>query len=305
MVEIEAIRSFSKAHESQIKEFKYTLHLIRKSPLTLTGLILLIFIFLVAVFAPWIAPYHPQYVGGQQYWPYDSSRMLDPPSWQHLFGTDDMGHDIFSMVVYGTREALYIGFIVVMVAMLIGVLLGAYSGYIGGWFDEIMMRICDMFFAFPGLILAMAITAALGPGLQNVMYALMVVWWPGYTRIVRGQVLSVKENQYIEAARAIGISRFKIIWKHVIPNSLPPILVQATMDLGNVILTAAGLAFLGLGAAAYTADWGVMVSQGRSWLVSGYWWWSTFPGLAIFITVLAFNLFGDGIRDILDPRLRR
>ncbi len=305
MAEIEATRSFAKTHESQIKEFKYILHLIRKSPLTLAGLILLIFIFLVAVFAPWIAPYHPTYVGGQQYWPYDASKMLDPPSWQHLFGTDDMGHDIFSMVVYGTREALYIGFIVVIVAMLIGVLLGAYSGYIGGWFDEVMMRICDMFFAFPGLILAMAITAALGPGLQNVMYALMVVWWPAYTRIVRGQVLSVKENQYIEAARAVGISRFKIIWKHVIPNSLPPILVQATMDLGNVILTAAGLAFLGLGAAAYTADWGVMVSQGRSWLISGYWWWSTFPGLAIFITVLAFNLFGDGIRDILDPRLRR
>ena len=216
-----------------------------------------------------------------------------------------MGHDIFSMVVYGAREALYIGFIVVIVALLIGISLGAYSGYVGGWVDEAIMRVCDMFFAFPGLVLAMAITSALGPGLQNVMYALMVVWWPGYTRIIRGQVLSVKQNQYVEAARAVGLSRFKIIWKHVIPNAIPPILVQATMDLGNVILTAAGLAFLGLGAAAYTADWGVMVSQGRSWLLAGYWWWSTFPGLAIFITVLAFNLFGDGLRDILDPRLRR
>ncbi len=305
MAETSAVKRFMTTHESQIKEFKYTLHLMRQSPLTLIGLALLIFIVLVAIFGPYMVPYHPKYMGGQQYWPYNFSEALQPPSWKHPFGTDDLGHDIYSMVIYGTREALYVGFEVVAVALLIGVLLGAYAGYIGGWFDEIIMRICDMVFAFPGLILAMAITAALGPGLQNVMYALMAVWWPGYTRIVRGQVLSVKQNQYIEAARAIGISRFKIIWRHVIPNSLPPILVQATMDLGNVILTAAGLAFLGLGAAAYTADWGVMVSQGRTWLVSGYWWWSTFPGLAIFITVLAFNLFGDGLRDILDPRLRR
>ncbi len=297
--------SFTKKYESQIKDFRYTLHLMRKSPLTMAGLIMLILIFSIAIFAPYIAPYHPEYIGGQEYWKNYYSEALEPPSWKHPCGTDDFGHDLFSMILYGTREALYVGFIVVIVAMLIGVLLGAYSGYLGGWFDEIMMRICDMFFAFPGLILAMAITAALGPGLEHVMYALMIVWWPAYTRIVRGQVLSVKENQYIEAARAVGVSRFKIIWKHVIPNSLSPILVQATMDLGNVILTAAGLAFLGLGAAAYTADWGIMVSQGREWIIPGQWWWSTFPGLAIFVTVLAFNLFGDGLRDILDPRLRR
>jgi len=292
-------------YESQIKEIRYTLHLIRKSPLTLVGLGLLILIFLVAIFAPYLAIDHPVYIGGQQTWMSNFKEAFKPPSMKHPFGTDDMGHDLYSMVIYGTREALYVGFIVVIIAMIIGVLLGAYSGYVGGWVDEIIMRICDMFFAFPGLILAMAITAALGPGLEHVMYALIIVWWPAYTRIVRGQVLSVKQNQYIEAARAIGVSRFKIIWSHVIPNSLPPILVQATMDLGNVILTAAGLAFLGLGAAAYTADWGVMVSQGRQWILAGKWWWSTFPGLAIFITVLAFNLFGDGLRDILDPRLRR
>lgn len=299
------VKTTGSKYESQIKEFKYILHLIRRSPLTLAGLILLILIFLVAIFAPYLAIEHPDNIGGQQTWHSNFKEAFKPPSWEHPCGTDDMGHDIYSMIVYGTREALYVGFSVVIVATLIGVLLGAYSGYVGGWFDEIIMRICDMFFAFPGLILAMAITAALGPGLNHVMYALMITWWPAYTRIVRGQVLSVKQNQYIEAARAVGVSRFKIILRHVIPNSLAPILVQATMDLGNVILNAAGLAFLGLGAAEYTADWGVMVSQGRSWLLAGKWWWSTFPGLAIFITVLAFNLFGDGLRDILDPRLRR
>ncbi|MCD6370634.1 MAG: ABC transporter permease [Thermoplasmata archaeon] len=299
------VQSFRNKYESQIKEFRYTLHLLRKSPLALAGLVLLMLIFLVAIFAPYLAIEHPKYIRGQQTWSSDYAEVLKPPSWEHPFGTDDMGHDIYSMVVYGSREALYVGFIVVLVTTFIGVLLGAYSGYVGGWFDEIIMRICDIFFSIPSLILAMAITAALGPGLEHVMYALIFTWWPAYTRIVRGQVLSVKQNQYIEAARAVGVGRFKIIWKHVIPNSLPPILVQATMDLGNVILAAAGLAFLGLGGAPYTADWGVMVSQGRSWILAGKWWWSTFPGLAIFITVLAFNLFGDGLRDILDPRLRR
>ncbi|MCD6275526.1 MAG: ABC transporter permease, partial [Thermoplasmata archaeon] len=202
-------------YESQIKEIRYTLHLIRKSPLTLVGLGLLILIFLIAIFAPYLAIDHPVYIGGQQTWMSDFKEAFEPPSMKHPFGTDDMGHDLYSMVIYGTREALYVGFIVVIIAMIIGVLLGAYSGYVGGWVDEIIMRICDMFFAFPGLILAMAITAALGPGLEHVMYALIIVWWPAYTRIVRGQVLSVKQNQYIEAARAIGVSRFKIIWSHV------------------------------------------------------------------------------------------
>lgn len=222
----------------------------------------------------------------------------------HFLGTTVDGEDVLTGLLLGTQISVRIGLIVVVVATIIGSLLGAISGYYGGAIDELVMRITDVFLAIPGLILAMAIAAALGRNLDNIVYALIIVYWPAYTRLVRGQALSVRENLYIEAARATGASELRVVTRHVLPNTLAPIMVQASLDIGSVVLVAAGLSFLGLGAQPGTPEWGLMVSRGFDHFPNN-WWQVTFSGLMIFLFVLGFNLLGDGARDILDPRLRR
>ncbi len=224
----------------------------------------------------------------------------------HPWGTNEFGEDMESGILLGTAVDLQIGLLVIGVALGIGVLLGVVSGYKGGAIDEIVMRFTDMILATPGLILAMAITAALGRSLENVLIALSLVWWPSYTRLVRGQVLSLREVSYVEAARAVGASPRRVMIRHVLPNTLSPILVAATLDLGTIVLTTAGLSFIGIGAKPTDPEWGMLISIGYTKMVtSGFWWEGLIPGIAIFLFVMAFNLFGDGLRDILDPRLRR
>jgi len=225
----------------------------------------------------------------------------------HSLGTTVDGEDVLSGLLLGAAISIRIGLIVVVIGTLIGSVLGAVAGYTGGPLDELIMRITDVFLSIPGLILAMAVAAAIGRSLDTVMYALIVVWWPPYTRLVRGQALSVRENTYIEAARASGASEMRVVGRHILPNTLSPIIVQASLDVGSVVLVAAGLSYLGLGAQAGTPEWGLMVSKGFTYFppAGNNWWQVGFAGLMIFLFVLGFNLLGDGVRDILDPRLRR
>src|SRR5512135_1739913 len=267
----------------------------RRSPLSVAGLILIAILILVAVSAPLIAPADPlkQVL----------STRLKPPSAAHWLGTDQLGRDVLSRMMYGARISLLIGLVVVGLASSVGTLVGLVAGYAGGWLDEGLMRVTDVFFAFPALILAMAISGALGPSLTNAMIAIAIVSWPVYARLVRAQVLTLREREYVEAARGLGASARRIVWQHILPNTLAPLLVQASFDMGGAILSAAGLSFIGFGTQPPTAEWGVMISEGRNYIVTQP-WLSLFPGLAILLTVTAFNLIGDGLRDALDPRLR-
>lgn len=270
-----------------------------KNRLSVIGLAIIIGLIIVAIFAPILAPY-PEQAKGEP----NLKERLQPPSWKHPFGTDHMGRDILSRVIYGSRTSLVIGFSVVAIALVIGLFLGISAGYFGGKFDTIIMRITDVFLAFPPLLLALLIATTLGRGMLNAILALAISWWPWYTRLARGMAISVKGRPYVEAAKAMGISDWKIMIRHVLPNSISPVIVQATMDIGSAILEAAALSFLGLGVQPPTPDWGLMVSEGKNYFLN-YWWYPVFPGLAIFITVIAFNLVGDAIREVMDPRLRR
>jgi len=267
----------------------------RRSPLTIAGLALIAILALTALSAPLLAPADPlkQVL----------STRLDPPSAEHWLGTDQLGRDILSRMIYGSRISLLIGVVVVGLAASVGTFVGLVAGYTGGWLDEALMRLTDVFFAFPALILAMAISGALGPSLTNAMIAIAVVSWPVYARLVRAQVLSLREREFVEAARSLGASGERVVWQHILPNTLAPLLVQASFDMGGAILSAAGLSFIGFGTQPPTAEWGVMISEGRNYIAT-HSWLSLFPGLAILLTVAAFNLIGDGLRDALDPRLR-
>jgi len=290
------LNSWIKDLEPQWREFKFTIYLLKQSPLVVAGFIIISIFIIAAIFAPWIAPYGPE----ERIW----AEQQQPPSLKHLFGTDENGGDIFSRVIWGARIDLSIALTVVGSAALIGSIIGAVSGFMGGKIDEALMRVTDVFLAFPGLILAMAIAAALGRNLINLTIALIVVWWPSYARLIRGVVLSEREKLYVEAAKAIGAKNTRIIFRHILPNAIYPLLVNATLDLGSVILTAAGLSFIGFGAGAGIAEWGRMIADGRNYLFQAP-WMATFPGLAILLSSLALNLVGDGLRDVLDPRLRR
>jgi peptide/nickel transport system permease protein len=250
---------------------------------------------LVAIGAPWIAVQDPL--------AQDLAHRLAGPSRAHPFGLDSLGRDVYSRVVYGARISVASGAAVVAAAMAFGVAAGTAAGWMGGWWDETLMRLTDMFLAFPSLILAMAISAILRPSLTNALLAIAVTSWPAYGRLARAQVLSLRGRDYIEAARAEGATDLAIILRHLIPNAMAPLLVQATLDIGGIILTSAGLSFIGFGAQPPTPEWGLMVSEGRSFLMD-QWWISTFPAVAILLLVLGFNLLGDGVRDVLDPRLR-
>lgn len=271
------------------------LRFLRRNPLVLLGLAIFSAWVIISIGAPWIAPYDPL--------KQNIVSRLQPPSADHWFGTDQLGRDVFSRVLYGGRLSLPAGILVILVAGIIGTVIGALAGFIGGWMDEGAMRVTEIFMAFPTIILAMAIAAALGPSLINAVIAMVVVWWPNYARVVRSLVISVKSQEYVEAARAIGAPRGRVLWRTVLPNCLAPAVVLATIDLGNAILVFAGLSFLGLGPDPTTPEWGRMVSDGIQYF--DQWWIAAFAGLAIFTVVMAFNFIGDGIRDALDPRLRK
>ena len=266
-----------------------------KNPLSIIGSLIILALILAALFAPLLAVYSPTEI--------IMADKLVSPSASHFMGTDELGRDIYSRILYGARISIMAGLQVVCIAMGIGVVTGAIAGYFGGWVDEVIMRITDMFLAFPSMILAMAIAAALGPSLSNAVIASSITWWPWYTRMIRSQILALREFEFVEAARASGNTKIGVIWKYILPNCLSPLIVQATMDIGFAIQLTAGLSFLGLGAQPPTPDWGSMLSMGRKYMLT-HWWYVTFPGLCIFLVVLGFNLLGDGLRDHLDPRLK-
>lgn len=293
------MNNFIQTMKPRIKNFQESLYLLARNKLSLMALIILIVLLLAALFAPAIIPY-PEDLADATH----TAIKLKPPSAEHLMGTDELGRDIFSRVVYGARVSLSAALSAVGLALVIGIPLGAIAGSFGGWVDNVIMRITDVFLSFPPMLLAIAMVAVLGSSLNNAVLAISLSWWPWYTRLIRGQAISVKERKFVQAAETIGTSRMKIIFKHIIPNCISPVIVQASMDIGGVILTVASLSFLGLGAQLPTPEWGLMISMGRRFFPDS-WWYCIFPGLAIFITVLCFNLLGDAIREILDPKTRK
>ncbi|MDR7537703.1 MAG: ABC transporter permease [Armatimonadota bacterium] len=266
----------------------------RRNRLSLIGLAILLVWIVVGLLAPALAPFDPVEVRLD-------ARMV-PPASGHWLGTDFYGRDILSRIIYGARYDLLIALFAVGVASGVGAPLGIVAGYLGGRLDDVIMRGMDIIIAFPGLVLAMALASVLGPGLEKAILALAVVGVAGYARIARASTLSVREEVYVEAARALGASDLKILARHVFPNVISPVVVRATLGMGFTVLLAASLSFIGLGAQPPTPEWGAMINEGRNQLITGRWWVSTFPGLAIMSLVLGFNLLGDGIRDVLDPR---
>jgi len=291
-----AIPLISAPENERTRTFRHVLSVIVRDPLALASTVIVIVFILVAIFAKQIAPYPLEGTGKT-----NAPNALLAPSPEYPLGTDKLGRDMLSRIIVGARAALMVPMGVVFFAVLIGTPLGALAGYKGGWVDETIMRITDLFLAFPSLLLAMAITSALGRGLDKAAIALVISWWPWYTRIARGVAVSLRERYFVEAAQAVGVRDAVIIFRHILPNTISPILVQATVDLGTVILAMGGLAFLGLGTQPPSPDWGLMVSEGRE-LILNQWWVATYPGIAIFVVVLAFNLLGDTLRDIFDPR---
>lgn len=268
----------------------------RKEKTAMIGLTIIVIFFGMALLAPLLAPTDPlqqEIVNG-----------LKPPSAEHWLGTDKLGRDILSRMLYGARISLVSGIFVVAMAGTFGTVVGLLAGYRGHWWDESLMRITDIFFAFPSLILAMAIAGALGPSLQTALIAVAVVTWPTYARLMRGQVLILREREFVQAARSIGSGGGLILRRHLFPNTLSPLLVQASFDMGTVILAVAGLSFIGFGAQPPTPEWGVMISEGRNYITT-HWWLAFFPAMGMLFAVAGFNLLGDGLRDVLDPRLRK
>jgi peptide/nickel transport system permease protein len=265
-----------------------------RNPLAMTGLVIVLALIFVAAFAPWIATHDPL---AQDL----AKRLLPPGAGGHLMGTDELGRDIFSRVLYGARITLTIIALVAVTAPLAGLAVGTLSGYVGGWLDVVLMRVTDVFLAFPRLILALAFVAVLGPGIENAVIAIAITAWPPYARVARAETLSLRHSDFISAIRLQGASRMRIIVGHITPMCLSSVVVRVTLDMAGIILTAAGLGFLGLGAQPPLPEWGLMVSAGRTFIFD-HWWVATMPGLAIFVVSLGFNLLGDGLRDLLDPR---
>ena len=292
------VPSWIERNQSTIRQMKLYIQTFRRNSSAVLGLGIVIVFLITAAIGPWVVPY-PEDAQGTIH----LEIKLLPPSAAHWFGTDEVGDDVFTRVIIGARVSLQIGLIVTGIAILIGVPLGLIAGLVGGWTDEVIMRFTDVFLCVPGLILAIAIVGALGPGIENAMLALSLVWWPGYVRLVQAKTLSLKNSIYVDAARSMGASNMRIVFVHILPNCSSPIVVKASMDMGLAILGAASLGFLGLGAQPPFPEWGAMISVGRNYLPD-WWWYSFFPGLCIFLTVLGFNLIGDGLRDVLDPRSR-
>jgi peptide/nickel transport system permease protein len=266
------------------------------SPINALGALLVLIVVFEALFGRLISPYSPTLP--------DYAASFMPPSMHHLFGTDEVGRDVFSRVLSGASTAVEVILVVVGIGAVCGTLIGLVSGYVGGWTDEILMRITDIFLAFPVLVLAIAIAAILGPSLSHTMLALTVLWWPWYARLIRGQVLSLRGREYIEAARAAGVPALRILWKHLLPNTMGPLLVQISLDFGYALLAASSLSFIGLGVQQPEPDWGLMVNDAQAYLRSD-WWLGAFPGLAIVLAVLGFNLLGDAMGEVEDARHAR
>jgi peptide/nickel transport system permease protein len=293
------------ALKPRIREWKFDLHLMSKSLTSIVGMVLLVILITLAA-VPWLFM-PPEGQGNPFEIPIDLNKRdpLPPGSPGYPLGSMVDGRSVLYGIVWGARTSMAFAIQVVLVGAAIGLVLGLISGYKGGIIDEIIMRFTDIFLSIPSLILVMAIAAVLGRNLNATKLALMAVWWSGYTRLIRGQVLSIRENTYIDAARASGSGELKIMFRHVLPNSWAPMVVAATMDMGTVVLVMAGLSYLGLGAPHGYAEWGMMINDGQQRFVYGDWWMIVFPGLAILTFVLAFNLMGDGLRDVLDPKMRR
>ncbi len=278
-------------------EGKKPLKFFRRDPLAGIAVLIILAVFIGAVFAPVLAPYPDQGAGTP-----DITNKFKPPGREFLLGTDNLGRDILSRILYGARISISMGVLIVSIGLIIGLPLGAIAGYFGGWTDEVIMRLTDVFLAFPPLLLAIAVSLSLGRSFTSNIIAISITWWPWYTRMARPLALSIRERQYIAAARSMGINNWVIIVRHVIPNIAGPVLVEATTEIGLAILTAAGLSFIGLGMPPPTADWGEMVSTGRLYIFQ-QWWYATFPGLAILLTALAFNLLGDSVHEHTNPYL--
>ena len=287
---------FRKQYAWQIREVQFTLKLLRRNPSAVGGFAIILAMVLMALSAPLLAPYNPIQIS--------LAERLASPSAAHWFGTDEIGRDILSRVMYGARISLWIGIVVVAIAGGLGAVIGAASGYLGRGVDNVIMRVMDVILSFPPLVLALALAAALGPSLNNAILAVAFVMIPKFARMVRGEALAVKEKQFIAAARASGAGSIWIVWHHILPNCFSSVIVLGTLILGETILIAASLSFIGLGAQPPEPEWGAMISVGRKFLMD-QWWYATFPGLFILVTVIGFNIFGDALRDVLDPRIRR
>ncbi|MED1467184.1 nickel transporter permease [Bacillus salipaludis] len=290
------INSAAVKEEKLTPPWKEAVQAFYKNKLAVIGLAIVLFFIVLAIVAPLIAPY--------SYKDQVLAERLQAPSGKHWFGTDDFGRDIFSRIVYGARISLWVGFFSVLGSVVIGTLLGIVAGYYGRWVDTIISRIFDIMLAFPSILLAIAVVAILGPSLQNALIAIAVINIPNFGRLVRSKVLSVKQEEYIMAARAVGMKDTRILLKHILPNSISPVIVQATLAIATAIIEAAALGFLGLGAQAPTPEWGKMLSDSKQYLVQAP-WTLFFPGIAIMLTVLGFNLMGDGLRDVLDPKMKQ
>lgn len=271
----------------------------RTNWLAMVGLAIVVALILVALLAPWLAPYDPVAGGDLR-----TERLLPPLSGGHLLGTDDQARDILSRIIWGSRLTLLVVVLVAVIATPIGLLVGTTAGYFGGWIDTVLMRTTDIFLAFPRLILALAFVAALGPGIENAVIAIAITSWPPYARLARAETLQIRDADYIAAIRLQGAGSARIIWGHVVPLCLSSVIIRVTLDMAGIILTAAGLGFLGLGAQPPQPEWGAMIASGRRFIID-QWWVATMPGIAIFIVSLGFNLLGDGLRDVLDPKARK
>tara|TARA_B110000003_G_scaffold93898_1_gene96044 strand:- start:1080 stop:2003 length:924 start_codon:yes stop_codon:yes gene_type:complete len=288
------------AFSVKINRFLALLQRLLSNPTTVIGLIIIGLMLSMAIFAPWITTAN---IPDPYQMPRDWGAVRKPPGEMgYLLGTTNEGGDVFYGIVWGSRTSLQLSIYVVGSTMIIGTIIGSIAGLLGGWVDEVLMRIVDVFLSIPELIFALAIAAVLGPSFTNIIIALSLVIWVKYARIMRAQVLQIKQNDFVDAARIVGDSKFNIYIKDILPNAVTPVTVQATLDMGNVVLIGATLSFIGLSEAGI-AEWGVLVSEGQAGIASGRWWASTFPGLMIFLWALAFNLLGDGLRDALDPRL--
>lgn len=281
------------ARQATARELRLMVRRFVRMPLGMFGLAIILLLVFVAIFAPGIATHLPM----QQ----DLVRVLEPPSKEHWLGTDELGRDIYSRMVYGTRYTLLVVFMIAVTVAPIGVLIGSVSGYLGGWVDTVLMRVTDLFLSFPNLALALAFVGALGAGLENAILAIALTAWPPIARLARAETLTIRTNDYIAGVRLLGASAPRVIFKHVVPMLLSSVIIRLTLNMAGVILMAAGLGFLGLGAQPPTPEWGAMTSTGRNYIISA-WWVAGFPGMAILIVSLGFNLLGDGLRDLLDPR---
>ena len=305
------LESLRKELAPTIREVRFSIYRLKNSPLSIVGIGIILFFVSLAILAPVLAPPPPGWRDPYMIPHEGFSPTPKPPDDKHPFGTTQGQYDIYYGCIWGTREAFYAGLVVVGCNMLIGLIVGSIAGYYGGALDEAMMRVTDIIFAFPNLILAMALVTAFGPSLESIMKALIVVGWPSYARLIRGEVLSVKRNDYVEAAKAIGCSDFRVIARHILPNSIYPMLIMASLDVGSIVLTIAALSFLGLGPPIGFADWGQLINMSRNWIVGPpgepfkYWYTYLIPGFFIFTFVLGWNLLGDAFSDILDPTLRR